>query len=163
VDIMRKRLTPAPPDVRPASDGEWLDLEQIAQVEVTSEDVAHPVEAALMLTERAGDEGWRAAGPGPQRIRLLFDEPQRLRRIWLHVVEPADERTQEFVLRWSPDGGRTFRDVVRQQWHFAAPDATSEIEDYRVDLGGVTVLEFAVTPDIGGGSAPASLLRLRVA
>jgi len=65
------------------------------------------------------------------------------------------------VLRWSPDGD-TFDDIVRQQWNFSPQGATSEVEDVRVDLGGVTVLELAITPDIGGGDAPASLARLRL-
>ena len=39
----------------------------------------------------------------------LFDQPQRLTRMWLRFIEPDTVRTQEFVLRWSPDGGRTFR------------------------------------------------------
>jgi hypothetical protein len=93
----------------------------------------------------------------------VFDEPHRLRRIWLHVVEPHDERTQEFVLRCSSDAGRTFREVVRQQWHFSPTGATTEIEDYRVDLEEVAVLELEVTPDVSGGTAPASLRRLRLA
>ena len=32
-----------------------------------------------------GASGWRAAGPGTQTIRLLFTQPQRLRRIWLQL------------------------------------------------------------------------------
>jgi hypothetical protein len=72
------------------------------------------------------------------------------------------ERTQEFVLRWSPDGGRTFREIVRQQWNFSPPNATSEVEDYRVDLSDVTVLELVIAPAISRGTARASLKSLRV-
>jgi hypothetical protein len=57
----------------------------------------------------------RAAEPGPQTIQLLFDRPQTLRRIRLVFFEPELARTQEATLRWSGDGGRSFRDVVRQQ------------------------------------------------
>ena len=160
---MRKRLTPPPGEIDPDSTADWLDLERLATVEVTSEQETHPVESALLPQGSAPTGGWRAAGPGMQRIRLVFDEPQRIRRIWLHIVEPATERTQEFVLRWSRDGGRTFRDVVRQQWHFSPSGATAEVEDYQVDLDGATALELQVTPDVGGGSAPASLQRMRLA
>ena len=160
---MRKRVTSSFDQTNPAPDGDWLDLERLVAVEVTSEDAAHPIEAALLPGAQVRNGGWRAAGPGVQRLRLLFDEPQRLRRIWLHVVEFDRERTQEFVLRSSSDGGQTFREVVRQQWHFSTPGATAEIEDYRVDLDQVQVLELEVTPDIAGGSAPASLLRFRLA
>src|SRR5438034_8674392 len=52
-------------------------------------------------------------------LRLIFDQPQRLTRIALVFEEAAIKRTQEFVLRWSPDGGRSFREIVRQQWNFS--------------------------------------------
>jgi hypothetical protein len=160
---MRKRVTSSAGRPDQANEGNWLDLERLVTVEVTSEDAAYPIESALQLGELAHDAGWRAAGPGRQLVRLVFDEPHRLRRIWLHVVEPHDERTQEFVLRCSSDAGRTFREVVRQQWHFSPTGATTEIEDYRVDLEEVAVLELEVTPDVSGGTAPASLRRLRLA
>jgi hypothetical protein len=51
---------------------------------------------------------------------------------------------------------------VRQQWNFSPPNTTIEIEEYRVELSDVTVLELAITPDIGGGSARASLNSLAV-
>ena len=100
--------------------------------------------------------------PGKQTIRLLFAHPQELHRIWLNFVEPADTRTQEYVLRWSPDGGQSFREIVRQQWNFSPQGATSETEDYRVELSGVTVLELSITPDTSGQSAFASLAQLRI-
>ena len=80
----------------------------------------------------------------------------------MDFLETDVERTQEYVLRWSPDGGQSFRDIVRQQWNFG-PDATSETEDHRVDLTGVTVLELVITPEIGGRPAVASLVQLRIA
>jgi len=101
---MRKRLiTPTPETVRTRDEG-WLDVERAAVVEVTSEDKDFPVEAAFV----SGDErGWRAAAPGSQTIRLIFDQPQTLRCISLVFEENETGRTQEFVLRWSPDGGNT--------------------------------------------------------
>jgi hypothetical protein len=157
---MRKRLISPVPPATASADQDWLSLEHLAQVELTSEDPAYPVEYAL----RPGTEtGWRAAQPGEQTIRLLFDQPQHLRRIWLLFVETATERTQEFVLRWSPDGGQSFHEIVRQQWNFSPPDATREVEDYTVDLVGVTVLELSIMPDNSGREAYASLAQLRVA
>jgi hypothetical protein len=142
---------------RPA-DGPWLDLERLVDVELTSEDAAHPVEAALRTS---GGSGWRAAEPGEQTIRLLFHEPQRLRRIRLRFVEAGAERTQEFVLRWSPDG-RSFRDVVRQQYTFSPAGATSELEDLAVELAPVTALELTIIPDQGRDRACASLAEWRI-
>jgi hypothetical protein len=156
---MRKRvLNPGPRGQVPQDT--WLDPEQVAQVEVTSEDAAHPIEAALLPGH---ESGWRAAEPGEQTIRLIFDQPRRLRRIWLHFVEPAAERTQEFVVRWSADEGRSFRDLVRQQYTFSPQGATSEVEDFQVDLSGVTAIQLTIIPDQGRGRAQASLAGWRLA
>src|SRR6059036_2059829 len=92
---MRKRLiTPIPLDVPPRNEG-WLDLDRAASVEVTSEEKNYGIESALVSGEA---RGWRAASPGTQTIRLLFDQPQRLTRISLVFEETETERTQEFVL-----------------------------------------------------------------
>jgi hypothetical protein len=157
---MRKRIIgPGPREIAATEPG-WLDLKQLAQVEITSEDVDHPIESALIP---GTGSGWRAVQPGEQTIRLLFDEPLRLKRIHLLFQEDGRERTQEFVLRWSSDGGQSYREIVRQQYNFSPPEATREVEDYDVDLDGVTALELRVVPDISGGSARASLTQLSVA
>jgi hypothetical protein len=158
---MRKRLiTPTPQDT-PAPNEQWLDLESAAVVEVTSEEKGYPVESALVSGET---EGWRAADSGTQTIRLVFDVPQRIRRIWLVFEEIEAERSQEFVLRWFSDGGHSFREIVRQQWNFSPPETTREIEDYKVELSDVTVLEIVILPDKSRGvAARASLKSLRLA
>ena len=66
-------------------------------------------------------------------------------------------RTQEFVLRWSGDEGRTYRDVVRQQYTFSPPGTVREVEDYTVQLDHVTTLELHIVPDVNGGMVRASL------
>jgi hypothetical protein len=123
---MRKRLiTPTPENIRTRGEG-WLDVERAAVVEVTSEDKNFPVEAAFV----SGDaRGWRAAAPGTQTVRLIFDQPQKLRCISLVFEENETGRTQEFVLRWSPDGGNSFKEIVRQQWNFSPPGAIREVEE----------------------------------
>lgn len=155
---MRKHLLSPGPPTHPLSGPDWLDLERLVQVEVTSEDALHPIESALLP---GAGSGWRAAHPGEQTIRLIFDQPQRLRRLWLLFIEPEIPRTQEFTLRWSPDG-RSFQDIVRQQWNFSPRGATRETEDYQVDLSGVTVLELTIIPDQSGGDAHASLAQWRI-
>ena len=157
---MRKRIiiNQEPQNVAPADQG-WLDLQTLAQVELTSEDAANPIEAALVPSGL----GWRAAQAGEQTIRLLFDELQRVRRIQLLFHEDQQTRTQEFVLRWSPDGGQSYREIVRQQYNFSPPGVTREFEDYAVDLAGVTALELRIVPDISGGDARASVAQLRIA
>jgi hypothetical protein len=66
----------------------------------------------------------------PQVIRVLFDQPRQLRRIWLHFAESAIKRTQEFVLRWGTTAGQPTREVIRQQWTFNPGGSTHETEDY---------------------------------
>jgi len=105
---MRKRaITPIPQSGSP-SEERWLDLESAASVEVTSEEKDHPIESALVSKEK---RGWRAAKPGAETIRLIFDEPQKLGCIWVVFEESEIERSQEFVLRWSPNSGHSFREI----------------------------------------------------
>jgi hypothetical protein len=51
---------------------------------------------------------------------------------------------------------------MRQQWNFTPPRTTTEVEEYRVELSDLTVLEMTFTPDIAGGAAGASLNNLAV-
>jgi hypothetical protein len=157
---MRKRVISQDPQNVLVSDPSWLELQQLARVELTSEDAAYPIEAALIPGAGAG---WRAAQAGEQTIRLLFDDLQRVRRIQLLFHEDQRARTQEFVLQWSPDGGQSYRQIVRQQYNFSPPGMTREFEDYGVDLVGVTVLELRIVPDITGGDTRASIAQLRIA
>jgi len=156
---MRKRLIiPTPESIRTRGESR-LDVEGQAVVEVTSEDKNYPVESAFV----SGDaQGWRAAAPGSQTIRLVFDHPQRLRCISLVFEESETARTQEFVLRWSPDGGNSVKEIVRQQWNFSPPDSVREVEEYQVELSAVTILELVINPNISGGVARASLKNLRL-
>jgi hypothetical protein len=154
---MRKRqISPTPPGLAPSGQA-WLGVDRTAFVEVTSEENGYPIESALE------DRGWRAANSRTQAIRLIFDEPQKLRRIRLVFEESENTRTQEFVLQWSPDAGHSFREIVRQQWNFSSPVSIREIEDYAVELTDVTVLELIIVPDRSGGTARASLASLRLA
>ncbi len=155
---MRKRMIEK--GIEKASEVEpaWLDLEAIAQVEITSEDEACPIEAALV----PGGGCWRAAEAGEQTIRLLFDEALSIGMIRLIFQEDHQERTQEFVLRWSADR-KSYHDIARQQYNFSLPDSSRELEDYVVDLRGVSALELCIIPDISKGGARASLAEWRIA
>jgi len=156
---MRKRLiTPTAENITIRAEGS-LDIERAAVVEVTSEDKNFPVESAFV----SGDtQGWRAAAPGIQTIRLIFDQPQRLRCISLVFEENETPRTHELVLRWSPDAGGSLGEIVRQQWNFSPPEAIRESEEYQVELPNVTLLELMIKPNIGGGLSRASLKNLRL-
>jgi len=157
---MRKRIIGDGMPGTPEDDRGWIDLEPLVQVELTSEDPDHPVEAALSLQ---GGAGWRAQQPGKQTVRLLFDEPQHISRVQLVFQENERQRTQEFLLRWSRDGGVSWQEIVRQQYNFSPPDNSREVEEYAVEFHGLTLLELVIVPDISGGEAHASLARLRLA
>jgi len=157
---MRKRIITTDHQEDPILEQGWLNIDELAEVELSSEDASYPIEHALMPGRTSG---WRAAVPGKQTIRIIFSHPQQLRRVWLKFEETIVERTQEYVLRWSPDGGKSFRDIVRQQWNFSPAGASTETEDHHVDLPTVAMLELMIIPDIGGGSAIASLAQFRLA
>jgi hypothetical protein len=155
---MRKRLIDSVQEAAARGDN-WLPPDAVAEIEVSSEQVEHPIESVFGSNSRLG---WRAAGPGEQTIRLVFAGPLRLRHIRLVFHEQEAVRTHEFVVRWSSDGGQSYGDVVRQQFNFSPPGTTDEIEDYHVNLEGVTTLELRIVPDISGQEAYATLQQLRV-
>ena len=159
---MRKRITgEATRDPTPAGP-DWLDLERLAEVEVTSEDPGHPIESALTAGRGTG---WRAAGPGEQVVRLA------LRRAGPAAAGPrrvprggggADAGVRPPVVgrRRGARSGRS----SGSSGTFSPPGTTEEVEEYRVrPARGRSALELDVTPDISGGDARASLAELRVA
>ena len=156
---MRKHIIATEPS-SPGTSAEWLNLEEIARVEVSSEDAQHPIESAFKHGESLG---WRASQSGEQIIRLLFDEPKDIRRIWVCFREQSVERTQQFTLRWTDSQTGPFSEIVRQQWNFNPRTSTIEVEDYKVDLRHVSALELAIDPDLGKDQAFAALAEWRVA
>lgn len=139
---MRKSIvSPSAAAAVPLRDN-WRDLERIARVEITSEDESFPIEHAL---GKSATTGWRAAGTGPQVIRMHFDEPLTIHRIQVHFIERAAERSQEFAL--FAGSGTELREVVRQQFTFSPGGSTEEFEDYTVALDGITVMELKIDPD----------------
>src|ERR1043166_6036814 len=117
---MRKRISSQPQRESPSGNTGWLDLEALARVEVTSEDAAHPIESALLTI---GATGCRAQSPGEQTVRLLFEAPQRLRRIRLLFREEKAAR------RSSARAGRQ-----RQKVHCAMSCASSITSAHREPL-----------------------------
>jgi hypothetical protein len=141
-------------------DVEWLHLDAIARIEASSQDTEHPVGHAL-VSGRATE--WRASQPGAQLIQVRFHEPRHVRRIRLVIADPDQTRTQEFTITWSSHRGERHRMVVRQQFNFSPFGATTEVEDYQVDLPGAAALELRIVPDVNGGGAVARLAELLVA
>ena len=144
---------------RSHSQEEWLDLEELARVEVTSEDPNFPIEFALAQ----GEGGWRAAEKGAQTIRIVFDIPRMLHRIKLEFTEAEIQRTQEFTLQRSTPVGGPLTEIVRQQWNFNPQGSTREVEGYEVRLENLSILELAIKPDLTLIHAFATLARCRAA
>ena len=155
---MRKTIKNSESELAPEQTP-WLDLRKIARVEVTSEDWRFPIESVFAEGDK---RGWRAAEPGKQTIRLFFDEPQRIRRIYLRFVELEAERTQQFNLHWSKDQTDPLRPLFQQQWNFSPSGSTSQSENYEVDLDGVWMVQLVIDPDISKGSSVASLASWRL-
>jgi hypothetical protein len=155
---MEKIFTNGDPAV-PIKKSSWLDVKALARIEATSEDSRYPVESAF---ERDGN-GWRAVAVGEQTIRLIFDEPQRIKRMLLCFMEPDTERTQQFTLEWSTDQTGTMRPLIRQEWKFSPTGSILEIEDYEVDLDGVRMLQLTVSPETARGAAVATMASWRLA
>lgn len=142
-----------------AESAAWLPIDELAEVYVSSEDAQYPVEAALLEGSAAG---WRAAAPGAQTIRIVFDRPQDLSLIHLVFEEAQRACVQEFSLQWSADHGRIFQPIVRQQFSFSPAGATRQRENYEVSLRGVLVLELHIIPDISHHPRVATLTALRL-
>ena len=151
----RRDLTPTPA----ATESEWLDVTRVARVEASSQDPRHPVEDAFTST---GD-GWRAADPGEQVIRIHFHTPRTVARILVVFNEAAVDRMQEFTLSWSSRRGETHRQIARQQFAFRRFGASRALQVYDVELHDATGLELRIVPDMHGGDAFASLAEVRIA
>jgi hypothetical protein len=146
----------------PSSDSaldQGLDIAQIASVEISSEDAQHPFENAL---QGGKGGGWKAADPGPQVIRLNFDHPQSIRRIRVEFREQTRERSQEFAL-FASSAAFQKRELVRQQWTFSPGGSAIEVEDYSLDLTGVSSLELEIDPGRHDKQAIATLESLAIA
>lgn len=156
---MRKRIISLEAEA-PLPELDWLDLADVAEIEITSEDPEHPIEAAL-IPGREG--GWRAEEPGPQVIRIRFNQPEDLEHIHVAFVEERKARTQEFTLRCWKEGQPQPVEIVRQQYNFSPPQTWREVEDFQVALRAVSLLELTILPDISHGPAKATLAQLRIA
>ena len=136
----------------------WFGIDAIAGIGVTSETEGASVESVFDLDS---ETGWRAENSGLQVIRITFGEPKTIRRIQLEFRESQFERTQEFTLHATAAGGER-TEVIRQQWTFSPQGSTQEVEDYRLNLNNISILELTINPDLNHGRAQASLVHLRI-
>jgi hypothetical protein len=157
--MIRKQIIkphPATPVITPGE----IDIGAVATVMVTSETSEHPVDYAFDEHRGQGGTRWIAGEPGEQTVILAFDAPQTIRHVSLEVEEPEFPRTQELQLSLSCDGGRTYRELLRQEFNFSPPGTTFEREDWGVEAQGVTHLRLGIKPDKGGKPCRATLTSL---
>jgi hypothetical protein len=156
---MRKRIlksNSAPSALLPGE----LDVAAIASVLVTSETADHPVENAFDARRGPGGSRWVAETPGEQTLILTFDTPQKIQQVLLEVEENQASRTQELQLAISLDGGRTYCELLRQEYNFSPPGTTFEREEWVVAAEGVTYLRLWIKPDKRNRPVRASLTAL---
>ena len=160
--MLRKRVIPKPSQGPLPLEGE-ISIADVATVQVTSEQTDHPIDHAFDLSRGPGGSRWIAGGPGEQSVTLVFDRPQTIRRIGIEVEELAVSRTQELSVSASSDGGRTYQELIRQEFNFSPPGTSFERELWSVSAGAVTHLRLEIKPDKGGRVGRATLTSLTVA
>jgi hypothetical protein len=157
---MRKHIVqPASPTPSSPSFQE-LNVADLAAVLVTSEASDFPVENAFDDHRGPGGSRWVAAEPGEQTLTIAFDAPQTIQRVTLEIEEREISRTQELQLSVSEDGGRTYRELLRQEYTFSPSGATFEREEWSVPARKVTHVQVRIKPDKGNCPYLATLTTL---
>ncbi|MGH7233469.1 MAG: hypothetical protein ACREJU_19215 [Nitrospiraceae bacterium] len=145
--MLRKHIVSQNPTIAPQP--EEMSIPDLATVLVTSESPEHPIEHICDGRRGRGSTRWIAAELGDQTVVLAFDTPQTLHRITLEVEEPEVSRTQELTVAISHDGGQTYRECLRQEFHFSPPNTTFEREHWSVPAEAVTNVRLWIRPDKG--------------
>ena len=151
------------PDVaRRARASDEIDIASCATIAYSSEDPAHPVEH--LLDGRSGPGATRWIGSRPdviEQIVVEFDQLQTISRLVYEVEEAVRERTQEVRVEVSEDRGRTYRQLLVQEYTFSPRGATYQREEQRLNLHQVSHLRLTIVPNMSGsGTATLTSLRL---
>jgi F5/8 type C domain len=156
---VRKRLLPKEEGATPAAPTGEIDIASHAVLGYTSEDPDHPIEN---LIDGRGGTFWAGAKPNTtERIVVEFDQPQTVSCMIYEVEECSCERTQEVRVEASSNGGRSFRQVLVQEYTFSPAGATFQREVQRLNLPSITHLRLTIVPDkSGSGTAKLNSLRL---
>jgi F5/8 type C domain len=161
ISRIRKRLIGEHSSM-PAQDPGEIDLARVAQFAYSSEDPEHPLEHLIDGHAGRGGTRWASARPNAtEQIVLELDHPQRISRLIYEVEECWQERTQEVRVEVSADRGRTYRQILAQDYTFSPRGATFQHEELQLDLPAVTHLRLTIVPNKGGtGVATLTSLRL---
>ena len=158
---LRKRPLEAEAATSARAAGE-IDIAGCATIAYSSEDPAHPVEHMLDGRNGPGATRWVSARPDTvEHIVVEFDRPQAISRLVYQVEETMRERTQEVRVEISEDGGRSYRQILVQEYNFSPGGATYQREEQRFNLRQVTHLRLTLVPNkSGSGTASITALRL---
>ena len=135
-DLSRLRKRPLEADVATSARAtDEIDIAGCATIAYSSEDPAHPIEHLLDGRSGPGATRWISARPDTtENIVVEFDQPQAISRLVYEVEEATRERTQEVRVEVSEDGGRSYRQILVQEYTFSPRGATYQREDHRFDL-----------------------------
>src|SRR2546421_6601819 len=158
---LRKRPLETDATTNARADDE-IDIAGCATIAYSSEDPAHPVEHLLDGRSGPGAGRWMSARPDTtEHIVVEFDRPQAISRLVYEVEESMRERTQEVRVEVSEDGGRTYRQILVQEYTFSPGGATYQREEQRFNLRQVTHLRLTIVPNkSGSGTATLTALLL---
>ncbi len=159
--MLRKLILSDRPAAR-APRADVKDIPALATVIVTSEAPEHPVDHLFDASGGPGGTRWIAGADGEQTLVLAFDAPQSIRAIGIEVEEPSATRTNVLTSSLSEDGGRTYRERIRQEFNFSQPGTTFECEEWSVPAERVTHLRVVIQPDKGHAPHRATLTSLTV-
>ena len=158
---LRKRLIGEQSLMSPEGPGE-IDIASHAILAYSSEDPNHPLEHLIDRHSGRGGTRWASARPdATERIVLEFDHSQRISRLVYEVEECWQERTQEVRVEVSSDHGRSYRQVLVQEYTFSPQGAIFQHEELRLELPAVTHLSLTIVPN-KSGSGVATLTALRL-
>ena len=139
-----------------------IDIASLAKFGYSSEHPDHPLEHLIDGHDGRGGTRWASARPNTtERIVLDFEPPQQISCLVYEVEECCLERTQEVRVEVSTDHGRTYRQVLAQDYTFSPQGATFQHEELQLDLHAVTQLSLTIVPNKGGAGV-ASLTSLRL-
>jgi hypothetical protein len=158
---LRKRPLEADAAASARAAGE-IDIAGCATIAYSSENPARPVDH--MLDGRCGPGATRSVSARPDTVEHIvveFDRPQATSRLVYEVEETMRERTQEVHVEVSEDGGRSYRQILVQEYNFSPGGATYQREEQRFNLRQVTHLRLTIVPNkSGSGTATLTALRL---
>src|ERR1700747_2552236 len=162
-DLSRLRKRPLESDAATSAGaaGE-IDIAGGATIAYTSEGPAHPVEHMLDGSYGPGATRWISARPDTiEHIVIEFDRPQTISRLVYEVEETMRERTQEVSVEVAENGGRSYRQILVQEYNFSPGGASYQREEQRFNLRQVSHLRLTIVPN-KSGSGPATLTALRL-